>query len=215
MPVLGALLFGLAVAADGTGAVRVSVSANGLAVAAQRAPLGAVLEEIGRQSGTSVTYDGAAPATRLTCDFVAATPGEAFVRALEGLGLNYVLYGGTADVPRVLLISGQAALARTSAAAAAIATSPLPMVEAAPEPDASEEEALTLATPPDSGAVPPRFRRRGEGDGSEVRESGAGLTGSAGMTEPIERPVPPPPRQAGEGDRQRPRGPNGAGRRPN
>jgi hypothetical protein len=202
MSLLGPLLFGLAVAADGASAVRVSASGQSLAVVAQGAPLSAVLEEIGRRSGTSVTYDGSVPATPLTCDFVAPTPGEAFVRALEGLGLNYVLYGGTADVPRILLISGQSAAARTSVAAGTTVSRPAPMIEAAEEPDPPEEEAPTLAPPPGSGALPPRVRHRGEGEGSDGRETGGRPSGEAGTMEP-RKPITPDNVQPGDHARNR------------
>jgi hypothetical protein len=214
MSLLGPLLFGLAVAGDGASAVRVSASGQSLAVVAQGAPLSAVLEEIGRQSGTSVTYDGTAPATPLTCDFVASTPGEAFVRALQGLGLNYVLYGGTVDVPRILLISGPSAVAQTSVAAVAGARRavPTPMVEAAAEdPDSSDEEPAHLATPPDSGAVPRRVRGRGEGQAADGRENGGSPSGGPGMNEPVERPI--PPQNAAPGERAGMRGRRG--QRPN
>jgi hypothetical protein len=187
MPFLGPLLAGLAIAADGGSEVRVSASGNTLAVVAQRAPLSAVLEEIGRQSGTSVAYDGAAPATPLTCDFVATTPGEAFVRALEGLGLNYVLYGGTLDVPRILLISGQSTAARTSVATAGVAARSAPAVEVAEEPDPSDGETPTLPTPPEAAATPRRFDRRGQGPAtSDGRESDGRPATEPGVVRPLE-----------------------------
>lgn len=161
MLAFASLMLGVAVAADGTGAVRVSASGPGLAVVADRARLSSVLEEIGRHSGIRVTYEGAAPATLLTCDFLAATPAEAFLRALEGNGLNYALYGGTVDIPGVLLISapsGAAALARTTVSARHAE----PSTEAGTMLDSPDEEPPTVVAPPPGGAIPARFLRQAE-----------------------------------------------------
>jgi len=183
------LVLGLVVTADGAGAVRVSAAGPTLTVVAQGASLSAVLEEIGRQSGTRVTYDGAAPTSPVTCNFVAATPREAFVRALEGLGLNYALYGGSPDVPGVLLVSvpfGAAARRNPVAGNAA------PVVREVELGADGEPVAVTnladeaVAVPPPEGAVPPRF-------------------GGPGQAEPVSD-------KADDGDRPAgARGPNGSG----
>jgi hypothetical protein len=194
MSLLGPLVFALAVSADGASAVRVSASDRGLAVRAQGASLSAVLEEIGRQSGTKVTYDGTAPSVRLTCDFVASTAGEAFTRAMEGLSLNYVLYGGTPDVPRILLISGQGAAVPTSAAAVATGHGPLPVTELAlEEPDPPGEVTANLAAPPEGGAAPARLRRGREGEGSDAGGAHTSPPISALANELVEKVIPPPP----------------------
>lgn len=202
---LASLVLGMAVAADGAGAVRVSASRSGLAVMAQGAPLSAVLEEIGRHSGTRVTYEGGAPGTLLTCDFVASTPGDAFLRALEGNGLNYALYEGTADAPGILIVSapsGAAAPNRTS-----VTTSHRERAEVAEVIDSPDEVAEVIdapegsvATPPPDGAVPPRFG--GPGRSEPVAE------GVDDGDRPF-RPAPPAPGQGRERAREVMRGRRG------
>lgn len=172
MAFLGPLLFGLAVAADGASGVRVSVSGQGLAVVARAATVSAVLEEIGRQSGTSVTYDEDAPSARMTCDFVAANPEEAFRLALEGLGVNYVLYGGTPDVPRVLFV------AASTAARAPIAVAPTAAASRPAEADVADGEpgANSTAEPAAPAMSPNRFRhppQAAEGDGAHPADAPA------------------------------------------
>ena len=185
---LAALVFGVALAADGAGAVGVSASGHGLAVVAHGAPLSVVLEEIGRHSGTRVTYEGAAPGTLVTCDFLAATPAEALLRALEGVGLNYALYGGTLDVPGILIVSAP------SGAAAPKQTSMTtrhgqPSGEVATVIDSPDEEPPTLATPPPGGAIPPRFMRPGQAEpASEGAEDDGRPLGEPGMIQPPETP---------------------------
>jgi hypothetical protein len=129
-----------------------------LAVVAREAALSAVLEEIGRQSGTSITYDESAPTARMTCDFVAASPDEAFRLALEGLGVNYVLFGGTPDVPRVLLVSGSVA-ARVAATAPAIAPRPA-------EAEVSDDESAA-EPPPEAAPLRGRMRHPGQAEGGD------------------------------------------------
>jgi hypothetical protein len=151
MPFLALLVVGLAVA-DGASLVRPAASGRGLAVAAQRAPLSAVLEEIGRRAGTRVTYEGPPPSTLVSCDFVAATASEAFVRALEGLGLNYVLYGGSVEVPAVLLVAR-----RTGGTAAPAAPAPA-VADATDEANPVEEEAPAMPPP----GLPARFMHQSQ-----------------------------------------------------
>jgi len=196
----------MGVAADGAGAVRVSPSGPNLAVVAHSAPLSVVLAEIGRHSGTKVTYEGVAPAAPLTCDFVAATPAEAFQRALEGFGLSYALYGGTPGVPGILFVFAPSGV--PTGAPTRVATSP----PAVPADSLDEEERLPLAIPPASGAVPLSFLRQGlaepASEGADDRERPSGEAEKvqtpqmpSRTIEPLQMPSVPAQGQAGDGDR--------------
>jgi hypothetical protein len=195
MSLLAPLVVVLAVAGEASTAVRVAESGQGLSVAARRAPLSTVLEEIGRQSRTSVTYEGTAPETPVTCDFVASTPGDAFVRVLEGLGLNYVLYGGTADVPRVLL------LLETTTGRTPMAASTLPR-EAAAEPARTPDDEPDGAPPEDDGV--PAGRRRAL-ERMNGRGEGGGPSSSPRPVDGPDRGAPVIGKQPGEGQASRPR----------
>ena len=207
------LVLVFALAADGGGSVRVSASGPGLAVVARGAPLSVVLEEIGRHSGIRVTFEGGAPKTLLTCDFAAATPAEAFLRALEGNGLNYALHGATPDNPGTLLISApSSAVASTGATAtvqqaersAATVNQTEPFVEVQ-SPD--DPESPSLVAPPPGGAQP-RFMHQAEAEAGEgLIADGGRASGDTGATQTIDDKASPPPNSAGGRPRGR-MGPN-------
>jgi hypothetical protein len=178
-------------------------------VVANRVPVSAVLDEIGRQSGTKVIYDGATPRMLVTCDFVGGTPADAFRRALEGLGLNYVLYGGTLARPQSLLVLSSAS-APTERAAAAMSPPPAPEVV-----DGGEEgDSLPLAEPPPDGAAHGRFGRQLDPPAppSEAGSNAPATGGESGLIQPLQMPSPGQRPPAPAGDQP---GRPGPGRRPN
>jgi hypothetical protein len=104
-----------------------------LVIRATAAPLGDVLEGIARATRRSVRYEGPRPTQPVTLTIVAATPEEAFAKALEGQALSY----GMTPNFGVIVVNLQGTVAPAPGA---------PVAEAAPaavEVEPASEEAAT------------------------------------------------------------------------
>jgi hypothetical protein len=172
----------------------VTVVPNGVTVVATASPVSEVLDRLARQTGMKVTYEGAIPRTLVTTRIQRATPAEAVLALLEGLGLGYALRmdASGSRVESLLMLGGSAAIpARTPAPA------PVPMM---PEPpvvadDGSLDEGLEPTEEPPQFPPPPTE----PGQKSEVPTAvppppTAGYSGSpfAPQPPPVIPPSPPP-----------------------
>ena len=88
MAVVGGLLL---LAGTASAEVQVALRDGRVDVAARSAPLSEVLDRLARQTHMQVTYEGAPPRQLVTATVEAATPAQAVVSVLEGLGVNYAL----------------------------------------------------------------------------------------------------------------------------
>jgi hypothetical protein len=143
--------------------VTVRLSGDGrVDVRATTAALPEVLDQLSRQTGMKVIYDGPVPRPLLTLTLERRTPVEALLGILEGLGLNYaVVMDPTATRVETLLMTGTPAPSLPSAALPLRATTPLLPRPRAPEPmeqdpvdEPPEEEAAPPATPGQAPAAP-------------------------------------------------------------
>lgn len=147
-------------AAPASAEVQVALRDGRVDVAARSAPLSEVLDRLARQTHMEVTYDGAPPRQLVTATVQAATPAEAVVSVLEGLGVNYALQLDPTgqQVNKLLLIapkSGGAPAARPAA------DGPTPRPPAAPDEDdpaVVEDDDQPAAPAPEMRERPDRFR---------------------------------------------------------
>jgi hypothetical protein len=84
---LATLVTAASAAADST----VTVLPTGVTVVATATPVSELLDGLARQTGMKVQYEGAVPRTLVTTRIERATPAEAVLAVLEGLGLGYAL----------------------------------------------------------------------------------------------------------------------------
>src|SRR5687768_12723182 len=82
---------GLAAALPAAAEVNVAVNDGRVDLSARSAPLSDVLDRLARQTAMQVTYEGAPPRNLVTAALQSATPVQAVLSVLEGLGLNYAL----------------------------------------------------------------------------------------------------------------------------
>jgi hypothetical protein len=90
--------------------VIVAVTDGRVDLTANSAPLSEVLDRLARQTRMELTYDGAPPRTLVTVVLQAATPAQAVLSVMEGLGVNYALQLDRSGrgVKSLLLIAGGA-----------------------------------------------------------------------------------------------------------
>jgi hypothetical protein len=163
------MLAGLALAATLPAAaeVNVAVSDGRVNLSARSAPLADVLDRLARQIAMEVTYEGAPPRNLVTAVFQAATPAQAVLSVLEGLGLNYAIQlDRTGRQVRTLLL-----VSRTGGSAMPVGAPALPpsVRPPAPPPDESDEEPMVEEDEPAVEVRPERPGHRMGRPGRPVR----------------------------------------------
>jgi hypothetical protein len=139
-------------------------TANGrLDLRANTTPLSEVLEQLSRQTGMKVVYEGPIPRQLVTVSLERRTPAEAVLALLEGLGLNYALVmDPTGSRVQTLLMEGSAPSAPASAAPAAPLRPALTPTRVAPPPASSPDtiEEPEVEEPPaeDEPAANPQLK---------------------------------------------------------
>lgn len=139
-------------------------TANGrLDLRANTSPLSEVLDQLSRQTGMKVVYEGPIPRQLVTVALERRTPAEAVLALLEGLGLNYALVmDRTGSRVQTLLMEGAAPSAPVSAAPAAPSRPAFTPTRVAPPPASSPDtvEEPETEEPPgeDEPAANPRLR---------------------------------------------------------
>jgi hypothetical protein len=196
-PVLVVLLLAAAPIAP----AEVSVRLNGdgrVDIRATTAPLPEVLDQLSRQTGMKVIYDGPAPRPLLTLTLERRTPVEALLGILEGLGLNYaVVMDPSATRVETLLMTGTPPISVPSPLVPLRTTTPslprpraLDPSEQEPVDEPPEEEAASTAIPGAAAPGPPL-----PGTGGPVppafSQPPPGLQGTPNMVPPPEYPVSP------------------------
>ncbi len=121
--------------------VEVKQDGTRVSVRAEAAPLSEVLDQLSRQLGMSVVYEGAPPQSLVNASLANRTPAEAVLSVLEGLGLNYLArMDVTGTRVEHLVIAGAApAAGAAQAAAPAPATSSATARSAPAVPDGEED----------------------------------------------------------------------------
>jgi hypothetical protein len=145
--------------------VTVALNDGRVDLTARSAPLSDVLDRLARQTQMQVTYDGAPPRHLVTAAVQAATPAQAVLAVLEGLGVNYALQldATGAQVTTLLLVTtpppgvpaGRAALPVPSARV----PPPPPPDEPDGEPMADEDEPALEGRPERPAERLERMRR--------------------------------------------------------
>ena len=122
--------------------VTVAVTEGRVDLTARSAPLSDVLDHLARQTHMQVTYDGAPPRHLVTAALLSATPAQAVLSVLEGLGVNYALQLDRtgAQVTTLLLFTTPAAGGAPARAAAPVP--PVRMPPPPPPPDDFEDEPM-------------------------------------------------------------------------
>lgn len=156
-----AWLFGFALLAARPAAAEVTVAVNDgrVDVAARGAPLSDVLERLARQTGMQVSYEGAPPRNLVTAAVQAATPAQAVLSVLEGLGVNYALQLDRTgrEVRTLLLVTTRGNVP----AAAPPLPLPRPRIPPPPPPQEDPDEPMAEEDDPVPHAVrPERFGER-------------------------------------------------------
>jgi hypothetical protein len=155
-----AWLFGGPAAAE----VTIAVHQGRVDLDARSAPLSDVLDRLARQTAMKVTYEGAPPRTLVTATVAAATPAQAVLSVLEGLGVNYAIQLDRtgSEVRTLLLIAAHTGSAGPRPAAGpAVAVPrvpPPPPLDDDDDPMADEDEPA-LEVQPDRPADRLRPRR--------------------------------------------------------
>lgn len=205
----GLALAGVLLTARAAGAVdsAVTVSPSRVTVEATTAPISEVLDRLARQTGMKVTYEGGVPRTLVTTRIERATPAEAVLAVLEGLGLSYALLldpTGTRVETLLMVATG----GPSSSPSRAPAPAPVPFM---PEPpmlpeDAAFEEVEGLEEVPPPGQ--PGLPAPGEvGEVQKPAEAGAPAFPVYSPFEPQPAPIfpsPPPQPQPSPGPPRKP-----------
>ncbi|HVR69571.1 MAG TPA: hypothetical protein VMT87_01890 [Vicinamibacteria bacterium] len=156
------LIAAVAILATRPAAAEVTVAVNGgyVDLNARSAPLSDVLDSLARQTRMEVTYDGAPPRHLVTAAVQAATPAQAVLSVLEGLGVNYaILLDRTGHQVKTLLVVTRAP---SVAAPVRVAAPALPFRGPRPPPpdELFEEEPMDDEDEPALEALPGRARER-------------------------------------------------------
>jgi len=154
----------------GADASEILASSDGVTIRAEATPVSQVLDELAKQAGVKVIYDGPPPQDPVTVDRQSPTLAEAIPALLEGLGLSYVLkMDDTGTKVETIFLAGRASSGAISAVPAGPATARAERMrqlleqrrvqieeQAAPADDFVEEPAVPLdeeeGPPPDSFA---------------------------------------------------------------
>jgi hypothetical protein len=162
---------GLAAALPAAAEVNVAVNDGRVDLSARSAPLADVLDRLARQIAMEVTYEGAPPRNLVTAALQSATPAQAVLSVLEGLGLNYAIQlDRTGRQVRTLLLVSRTGGPAAAPSAPAERTPPLrPPV---PPPDESDDEPMMEDDEP---AVEVRPERPGERVGRPGRPDRPGI----------------------------------------
>lgn len=142
------LIAGAALLAAGPAAAEVTIAVNQgrVNLDARSAPLSDVLDRLARQTAMQVTYEGTPPRNLVTASVAAATPAQAVLSVLEGLGVNYAIQldASGSQVRTLLLVS-----ARTTGAAGAAGPTRATPAEVsprmAPPPPMDDEDEAPMA----------------------------------------------------------------------
>lgn len=205
LAIAGLLFCAEASAAEST----VTVSSDGVIIVARATPVSEVLDRLARQTGMKVTYDGGTPRTLVTTRIERATPAEAVLAVLEGLGLAYALQTDpTGSRVETLLMMGQASSVASPPRAAA--PPPVPMM---PEPpviadDVAFEEMMEPGEEfPPQFPVPPEGGQRPDQEAARKAPEPQGIPTYSPFAPPqvVPPPLPvasPPPPPPPEGERK-------------
>lgn len=175
----------LATALPAAAEVNVAVNDGRVDLSARSAPLADVLDRLARQIAMEVTYEGAPPRNLVTAALQSATPAQAVLSVLEGLGLNYAIQLDRTgrQVRTLLLITRTGGPVKTPGAH----PEPAPALRPpAPPPDDSDEDPVVEEDEP---AVEVRPDRPGERLGRPGRPDRPGVF-EPGI--PGAAPFPPP-----------------------
>ena len=145
----------LALTSPATAGIAIRESQGKVDVAVAAAPLADVLDQLARQTGMKVVYEGPAPRQLVTVSLLGRSPAEAVTALLEGQGLNYALVlDATATRVEQLLLAGPATVA-TSSPARRTPPSPFRPRYVPPEPDPDRDHFVEEDAPPPDPATPP------------------------------------------------------------
>ena len=196
-PLLLSLLAAVPAAAASQSAPPASLPASSPArieVRATGKPLAEVLDQIARQTGMKVTYEGGTPRGRVTTNLPSVTPAQAVVSVMEGLDLNYLMgLDATSTRVETLLVVSHSSSSRPVAARSPGATSsrmPQPSGEEMPEEAEAPEDdpmtgAITEAMPADANDP--------MGPAEMVAPPGSGAGANRGAEEQKPQPFQPGP----------------------
>jgi len=102
------LLSTSAFAADSPAVIKVKVTAGLVDLRAVEAPVSAVLDQLARETGMTVVYDGPRPTTAVTMNLHGLTSTQAVAKVLEGLDLRYGIQVEGKAPPKVVVITAKA-----------------------------------------------------------------------------------------------------------
>ena len=163
--------------------VQVALRDGRVDVAARSAPLAEVLDRLARQTQMQVTYEGAPPRQLVTAIVQSATPAQAVLSVLEGLGVNYALQlDATGQQVTTLLL-----IAPRSGSAPARPLTETPAVRVPPPPPTDDEPVVEEEEP-----VPADTRERPFRPGRERMERPGLFEPVAPGPPPVPAPVPAP-----------------------
>ena len=112
-------------------------------IEARAAPLSDVLDDLARQTGMKVVYEGAPPRELITATLDRGTLVEALLAVLEGLGLTYVIQldaTGTRAVTLVMVAPGSRGPATGRMTSSAPPAAPADEPADEPEPDSTDPD---------------------------------------------------------------------------
>jgi hypothetical protein len=190
--ILRPLLLLLASAGGADPGVTVRLAQGRIDVAAARTPLADVLDQVARQTGMKVVYEGPAPRQLVTLALVGRSPAEAVSAILEGQGLNYALIlDATATRVEKLLVTGPTPTGPSRAVAVAPRHVPLPDPE--PEPEDLPEEPPPVPEPAPPVPVEAPTPPSGPTPGAQPFPTAGPLPPGMSVVPPVLPPAPPGP----------------------
>ena len=149
------LLLAALLAASAAAEVTVRVNGGSVDLTARAAPLAEVLDQLARQTGMRVVYEGPPPRPPVTLSLQGRTPTEAVLSVLEGMGVNFALVADpSGSRVETLFVTGASAAAAPSPAASRPAPAPTrPRMPLRAPPGVPSEPAETdFEEPEDLGA---------------------------------------------------------------
>jgi hypothetical protein len=210
-----ALAVALAVGVSAEGS-EVLASPGGVTIRTEATPVSQVLDQLAKEAGIRIIYDGPPPRDLVTVDRHSRTLAEAIPALLEGLGLSYVLkMDASGTEVETLFLAGRAALGTTVAAASPASSSRAERIRqileqrraqeqepAAPSEDSVDEPPVPAdepeGPPPDSfpDAVAAAQQAQESDAGAQQQKSAAPpvqIAPSSSFTPSPFGPPPPPP----------------------